>query len=83
MNYNIIARDSFQRAAKHLAKRHKSFKQDFLKLIEQLEEKPDSGIDLGNGFRKIRMEISSKRKGVGKVAPLDYYQPQRGVLLRA
>jgi hypothetical protein len=31
--------------------------------MNTIEENPDIGVDLGNGFKKIRMSITSKGKG--------------------
>lgn len=38
-------------------------KNDLLSLINELQEKPTSGIHLGGNFYKIRIAISSKGKG--------------------
>jgi len=46
-----------------MAKRYKSFKDDYRNLIERLENNPLLGTDLGGGLRKIRFSIKSKRKG--------------------
>ncbi len=59
----IIATDEFKRCAKPLAKRYKSFNQDYQDLLDELEKNPQSGIDLGSGYRKVRMAIKSKGKG--------------------
>ncbi|MDE5887295.1 MAG: type II toxin-antitoxin system RelE/ParE family toxin [Muribaculaceae bacterium] len=54
---------SFEKSVKPLAKKYRSFKEDYKDFINQLEERPDTGIDLGNGIRKVRMAITSKGKG--------------------
>lgn len=59
----IIATDEFKRCAKPLAKRYPSFNQDYQKLLDELENNPRLGIDLGMGYRKVRMAIKSKGKG--------------------
>lgn len=59
----IIITDEFKRCAKPLAKRYKSFNQDYQDLLDELEKNPRLGIDLGNGYRKVRMAIKSKGKG--------------------
>lgn len=59
----IIATDEFKRCAKPLAKRYKSFNKDYQDLLDELEINPHLGIDLGNGYRKVRMAIKSKGKG--------------------
>ncbi len=53
----------FERRAKPLFKKYKSFKSDFAILLKSLEDNPYSGADLGNGLHKVRMSISSKGKG--------------------
>lgn len=63
MSCEVKALPSFAKAAKKLAKRYKSFTKDLLSLIHQLEVEPTKGVDLGNGFRKVRMPIASKNKG--------------------
>ena len=59
----IIVTDEFKRCAKPLAKRYKSFNRDYQDLLDELERNPRLGIDLGNGYRKVRMAIKSKGKG--------------------
>lgn len=59
----IIATDEFKRCAKPLAKRYKSFNQDYQDLLDELERNPRIGTDLGMGYRKVRMAIKSKGKG--------------------
>lgn len=46
-----------------LAKKYKSFAQDYLALLDELENNPFSGQSLGNHVYKYRMAISSKGKG--------------------
>lgn len=59
----IIPLPSFKREAKRLNKKYASFANDYEKLIMELEANPTLGTDLGNGLRKIRMQITSKGKG--------------------
>ena len=40
MNYEIIVKPTFQREAKRLAKHYSSFKEDFVSLIDDLEQNP-------------------------------------------
>mgnify|MGYP000637559934 CR=1 FL=1 len=61
MNYEIIVKPTFQREAKRLAKHYSSFKEDFASLIDELEQNPQLGTDLGHG--KVRMKITAKGKG--------------------
>ena len=59
----IIATFPFLKCAKPLAKKYKSFNEDYKELIKELTANPKMGIDLGEGYRKVRMAISSKGKG--------------------
>lgn len=59
----IIATSIFLHNAKKIAKRYKSFNDDYHRLLEELEKSPNMGIDLGSGLRKVRLAISSKGKG--------------------
>lgn len=50
-------------AAKKLAKKYPSFKDDLAKFGKSLLESPKQGAELAPGIRKIRMAIKSKGKG--------------------
>jgi hypothetical protein len=63
MSYNILATSFFERELKTLAKKHRSLKNDLATLIEQLEQNPTTGTELGNNCYKIRLAIASKGKG--------------------
>ena len=63
MSCSIITYETFDRAAKKLAKRYTSFKADLARLFARLERHPDDGVNLGGGLRKVRMAISSKERG--------------------
>lgn len=63
MNYNITTSSYFEVAAKRLAKKYPSFKQDILKFREELLRNPQQGVELYPGIRKIRLAIKSKGKG--------------------
>ena len=54
---------SFEKDLKKLGKKYKSFKEDFKKLKEEIQENPFLGTDLGEGFKKIRINITSKAQG--------------------
>lgn len=62
-----MAKISFSQIAlrdiKSLSKKYPSFEADMDKLVLQLETTPDLGVELGGGFRKIRLAIKSKNKG--------------------
>ena len=53
----------FERRAKALAKRYKSFVADFNNFLDSMSEDPFQGKSLGNGVYKTRMAITSKGKG--------------------
>ncbi|MCR4774373.1 MAG: type II toxin-antitoxin system RelE/ParE family toxin [Prevotella sp.] len=63
MKYNIITYKSFDKEAKRLAKKYKSFKIDLMAFVAELRDNPYVGVDLGGGLRKIRLSITSKGKG--------------------
>ena len=63
MNYSIESSASFDKEAKRLGKRYVSFKEDYLKLLDELSRNPHLGTDLGHGLRKVRMKITAKGKG--------------------
>lgn len=53
----------FERRAKNLAKKYKSFESDYDAFLNELEENPFGGEPLGHYTYKNRMAISSKGKG--------------------
>ena len=63
MSYSFDTLEDFDREARRLSKHYASFKKDLTELIEELAENPMMGVDLGRGFRKVRMKIRSKGKG--------------------
>ncbi|WP_330940130.1 addiction module toxin RelE [Bacteroides sp. MSB163] len=63
MNYDIIVQPTFQHEVKRLAKHYASFKEDYVALIDALEQNPLLGTDLDNRPRKIRVKTTSKGKG--------------------
>ena len=63
MSYKVDTIANFERQAKKLIKKYRSLKAELATLIEQLEDKPMQGTDLGNGVYKIRLTIASKGKG--------------------
>ena len=54
---------SFDKDLKKLSKKYKSLKEDFKALKEELKENPLLGTDLGDGFKKIHLNITSKGQG--------------------
>lgn len=63
MSNKIIVRPTFQKQAKRLARRYKSFPNDLQKLIDELKENAALGTSLGGNVYKIRLAIASKNKG--------------------
>ena len=63
MNYSITTSSYFDVAAKKLAKKYSSFKDDLVNFGKSLLENPKQGTELAPGIRKIRMAIKSKGKG--------------------
>lgn len=53
----------FEKRAKLLAKKYRSFISDYNKLLDEIEKDPFHGTSLGNGVYKTRMAIASKGKG--------------------
>lgn len=53
----------FRKEFKSLFKKYKSLKKDITNLRAEIEANPNIGIPLGDGFRKIRMQITSKNQG--------------------
>jgi mRNA-degrading endonuclease RelE of RelBE toxin-antitoxin system len=63
MSYSIIPTLRFEKELKRLVKKFPSLKAEFAKLINELSQKPDGGIYIGNACYKIRLAIASKGKG--------------------
>lgn len=59
----VIATQTFIKSAKRIAKKYRSFNADYQILVAELSKNPTLGVDLGGGYRKVRMAISSKGKG--------------------
>jgi len=53
----------FQRAFKQLKKRYRSLPNDFNRVLLSLKENPYQGDELYDGMRKVRIAITSKRRG--------------------
>jgi len=54
---------SFVKRLKELAKKYPSIKDDFARLLTQIEKSPKTGTELGKDCYKIRLAITSKGKG--------------------
>ena len=59
----VVATQAFIKSAKAIAKKYRSFNTDYQKLVADLSNYPHTGVDLGGGYRKVRMSIPSKGKG--------------------
>lgn len=63
MSYNILTIPPFDRQLKKLSKKYPSLKKDISDFLDDLEQNPTQGTDLGKNCYKIRLKISSKNKG--------------------
>lgn len=63
MRVIIETSKSFKKELKRFCKHYASFVDDYERLLNELTTNPNLGTDLGGGVRKIRMQISSKKKG--------------------
>lgn len=65
MSSNIIVSVSadFAREAKRLAKKYRSFKNDYENFLKSIKENPLQGDEITKNIRKIRMAVESKGKG--------------------
>ena len=63
MSYSILPVPPFDRQLKRLSKKYSSLKEEFLTLIDSLEQNPEQGKYLGKNCYKIRLAVASKGKG--------------------
>jgi hypothetical protein len=63
MNYSFELTEDFRKEFKTLLKKYPSLKKDFENLIDNIEKELALADDLGEGFKKIRINIKSKGKG--------------------
>jgi hypothetical protein len=63
MTFNFIPTSKFRKSFKNLLKKYPSILTDFEEFKKEFSENPQTGADLGGGFRKIRVTIQSKSKG--------------------
>lgn len=63
MSFEVKTTSDFDKSAKSLVKKYRSFKADLRDLIASLEENPEQGTELSPGIRKLRMAITSKGRG--------------------
>lgn len=63
MNYKTEINKEFSKEFKTLLKKFPSLKADFQKVLDNIDKELTLADDLGNGFKKIRINIKSKGKG--------------------
>ena len=63
MNFRIKITSNFDKEAKPLLKKYRSFRNDIAKLIDELELNPKLGTPLGHNLYKVRIAIGSKGRG--------------------
>ena len=74
VNFNYLP--EFERRAKELAKKYRSFVSDYCIFLDELEKNPFSGESLGRHTYKNRMAIASKGKGKSGGARVITYNVQ-------
>lgn len=77
MNVSIDFLPEFERRAKALAKKYKSFPSDYDAFLDELEQNPFCGDPLGHNTYKCRMAIASKGKGKSGGARVITYNVQK------
>jgi mRNA-degrading endonuclease RelE of RelBE toxin-antitoxin system len=63
MSYKLSPTSDFARALKQLSKKYPSLKVDIANLGLMLKENPEQGTPIGRSCYKIRLNITSKKKG--------------------
>jgi len=63
MSYNILTIPPFDKQLKRLAKKYSSIKKDYAEFLEDIENNPTQGTQLGQNCYKVRFAISAKGKG--------------------
>lgn len=63
MSYNIIPTHRFEKEIRRLIKKFPSLKEEYIGLIDSIEQHPKSGDFIGNSCYKVRLSVSSKGKG--------------------
>jgi len=63
MSYSVKTLPDFDKGVKRIAKKHKGVKSDIAKLINDLEDNPLLGANIGENLYKIRLSISGTNKG--------------------
>jgi len=73
MNLNIIRLENFTKEAKRLYKKYKKLPDDLQVLVQELNQNPRVGIDLGANCYKIRLANSSIPTGKSGGFRVVYY----------
>lgn len=63
MKVAVYTHPEFERQFKRYRKKYHSLVDDYAAFLKTIKENPLSGVDLGNGVRKVRMGVASKRGG--------------------
>jgi hypothetical protein len=63
MEYLFIPTPTFEKSYKLLKKKYPSLQKDIEDFKKEFSRNPNIGDDLGAGFRKVRIAITSKNKG--------------------
>lgn len=74
MKYVFDTFPDFNKSFKKLFKKYKSLKSDLENLKNEIQENPNIGVSLGDGLRKIRLNITSKSKGKSGGARIITYE---------
>ena len=77
MNVTFDYLPEFEKRAKTLAKKYKSFEADYNAFLNELEQDPFCGDSLGHNIYKYRMAIASKGKGKSGGARVITYNMQQ------
>lgn len=77
MNVTVDFLPEFERRAKALAKKYKSFPADYNAFLNELEQNPFGGDPLGHNTYKYRMAIAAKGKGKSGGARVITYNLQQ------
>lgn len=63
MSYEVKYTSDFEHSLKRIAKKQRSIYNDLLTLVHQLEQEPQTGIQIRTNLYKIRLSISSSNRG--------------------
>ena len=63
MSFKILNTPEFKKEIRRLSSKYPSLHSDFSNFLEELLENPLQGKSLGNNCYKVRLSISSKRRG--------------------